>query len=231
MKYPFPLVEARLLRRYKRFLCDVELPCGALVVAHLANPGSMKTCIAAGATCRVLDSANPKRKLRWSVEQIRVGDTWIMVNTARANAVIAEALAARQIPEVAGYDSIEREPRYPSGGRADFRLRFHDRAAWVEVKSVTLKWGACAAFPDAKSERAARHLVELSRRIDASDRAAVLFFVGRSDTDRVSPAHHIDPAFGRAVLAAQARGVEILAYRCDVRADGLDLGERLPFVE
>ncbi len=230
MFYPRPLVEARLLRRYKRFLVDVELPGGEIVVAHLANPGSMKTCWEDGAAGRLLRSDDPRRKLPWSVEQIRIGGAWIIVNTARGNVVVGEALAAGRVPELVGYGTIDREPRYESGGRCDWRLRDPGRTAWVEVKTATMRDGDRAIFPDSVSDRATRHLAELTARVEAGERAVLLFCVGREDVASVSPADGIDPVYGRALREAARRGVEILAWRCRVGVDGLDLDRPVPVV-
>lgn len=230
MRYPAPLVEARLLRRYKRFLADVELPGGQIVVAHLANPGSMRTCWEDGAPGRLLHSADPKRKLPWSVEQIQVGGAWIVVNTARGNVVVGEALSAGRIPELAGYGKIERESAYESGGRCDWRLSSAapPATAWVEVKTATMKDGPRAIFPDSVSERATRHLGELVARVEAGDRAVLLFCVGREDVESVAPADAYDPAYGRALRESARRGVEVLAWRVRITPEGLDLDRPLP---
>ena len=230
MRYPVPLVEARLIRRYKRFLCDVELPGGEIVVAHLANPGSMKTCLEDDAAVRLAYSDDPKRKLPWAVEQIRVGGTWIVVNTARPNAVVGEALTSGAIPELAGYPLVEREKPFVNAGRVDWLLSDGDRKAYVEVKNATMREGDRAVFPDARSERALRHLDELRAVVRSGARGVLLFHVGRGDADAVAPADAIDPDYGDALRDAVKHGVEVLAYRCLVAADGLRLGERLPVV-
>lgn len=228
MRYPVPLVQARLIRRYKRFLCDVELPGGEVVIAHLANPGSMKTCLEPDAAVRLALSADPKRKLPWGVEQIRVDGTWIVVNTARPNVVVGEALAAGAIPELAGYPLVEREKPFVDSGRVDWLLSDGDRKAYVEVKNATMREGDRAVFPDTRSERALRHLDELRSVVRSGARGVLLFHVGRGDATAVAPADTIDPDYGRALRRAAGEGVEVLAYRCVVAADALRLGERLP---
>jgi sugar fermentation stimulation protein A len=228
MEYPQPLLEGVVLRRSKRFLCEVTVEGGTPFVAHLANPGSMRTCIAAFAPCRLLDTGDPKRKLPWSVEQIRMNGTWILVNTARPNVLVGEALAVGQIPELAGYREHVREQRYGAGSRIDWLLRGDRGEAYVEVKNATMAVGERGLFPDSKSERATRHMEELARVSASGKRAVVLFVVSRGDVATVSPADHIDPAYGRALRTAVAAGVEVLAYRCDVGAERLALAERVP---
>lgn len=227
MIYPRELVEARLIRRYKRFLCDVRLANGEVIVAHLANPGAMTSCLEDDALVRLLESDDPKRKLRFGVEQIRVGGTWIVVNTGRANAVVGEAIRAGAIAELVGYPVIEAERAYGEGSRVDFRLSGRG-TAWVEVKTATMRLGDRAVFPDARSERAMRHLGDLVGVVAAGDRGVLVFAVGRGDVSAVAPADTVDPVYGRTLRDAVARGVEVVAYRMEPSGGGLTLGEALP---
>lgn len=225
--YPNPLVEAVILRRYKRFLADVLLPDGREVVAHCPNPGRMTSCWAPGAPCRVSPQNAPKRKLKWTLEQVCMGGTWVMVNTAMPNRVVGAALREGAIAEVAGYDEVRAEVRL-GASRVDFCLEGGQGTAWVEVKSVTLLHEGQGAFPDAVSARGRRHLQELAAALGPGVRAVMLFLVGRSDVDVVVPAEHVDPAYARAFREAVSGGVEVLAYRCRVGSEGLELGERIP---
>lgn len=223
--YPRPLVEAALVRRYKRFLAEVRLADGAVVTAHCPNPGRMTSCLAPEAPCRLLPSDDPRRRLAWTLEQVRVDGTWIGVNPQRANAVVAAGIAAGLVPSLAGLGPIAREVAPEPGTRFDLRL---GPACWVEVKQVTLRVEpGRGAFPDAVSERALRHLAALRARVEAGERAALLFAVARADVDVVEPADAVDPRYGVALRAAAAAGVELLAYRVEIRADGLCLAEPL----
>ena len=229
MNYPQPLIDATLVRRWKRFLCEVRLADDTVVTAWCPNPGSMKTCFEAGAPCRISASDDPKRKLRWTLEQVRMGEAWVMVHPSRANDVVAHALEAGRVPELAGAGAIHRERRYGSSSRIDFLLEGEGRT-WVEVKHVTLAADGVAAFPDAVTTRGQKHLRDLMEIVADGHRAVLLFHVGRSDAETVRPAEEIDPTYAEILREAVAAGVEVLPYRCEVEAERLVLGDRLPLV-
>jgi len=234
MEYDPPLSEATLLRRYKRFLADIRLPSGEEVVAHCANSGRMTACWEPNIPCRVSFHDNPKRKLKWSLEQTKMNGTWVVVNTSLPNRVVEEGIASGLVPELADWPVVEREKTF-GASRIDLRLRDGERTCWVEVKNVTLfdeesprgRVSGQGLFPDAVSERATKHIDELARIVEEGHRAVLFFHVGRGDIEVVSPADAIDPEYGKAIRRATAAGVEVLAYRCDVDAAGLKLVDRL----
>jgi sugar fermentation stimulation protein A len=224
------LRRGRLVRRYKRFLADVELD-GALVTVHCPNPGSMQGCMREGGAVWLSDSGDPARKLRFTWELSEVDGAMICVHTGRANGVVAEALAAGRIAELAGWPTVRREVRYGDRSRVDFLLERGEERLYLEVKSVTLgREDGLAAFPDSVTARGTRHLAELEAMVAAGHRAALLFVVARSDGARVAPADDIDPVYGAALRRAAAAGVELLAYRCAIGPDALALTERVPVV-
>ncbi len=226
MVFPEPLLPATFLRRYKRFLVDVELADGATLTAHCPNSGSLLSCTGPGWPVLLSDSHNPKRKLRFTWEMIHNGRCWIGINTHRANALAAEAIAAGRIPELAGYPSLRREVRYGERSRVDLLLEDGERRLWVEVKNVTLVDAAGRyAFPDAPTERGRRHLAELTARVAEGDRAAMLFVVQRSDGSHFVPAADIDPDYATAIRSARNAGVDLLAWRAEVRPEGIELVE------
>lgn len=227
MQYPGGLTEAVLLRRYKRFLADVEFADGTVLTAHCANPGAMTSCWEEGCPARLSFHDNPKRKLKWSLEQTCVGGTWIAVNTAVHNRVVGEALRAGRIEELGGYDSVKPEQKYGEGSRVDFLLSTADRHCYVEVKGVSLLLDGVGMFPDSVTKRGQKHLGDLMNVVRKGHRAVLLFNVARGDVPHVRPADHIDPVYGRLLREAQDVGVELLAYRCEVSADALVLAERL----
>ena len=226
LPYEAPLQTGRFVARRKRFFCDLLLD-DAPLTAHLANTGSMRGCTAPDAPVRVRDSGDPKRKLRFSAEQIQVDGDWIVVNTARANQVVARALAAGALPELGPYDTVEREVRL-GASRVDFRLRGPGRVVWVEVKSVTLREGEWLRFPDAVSARAAKHARELAERVGEGEEAVLFFLVPREGGRRVTVARDLDPAYAEVLGQAVAAGVQVVARRALPRIDGIELGEPLP---
>lgn len=224
MEYEAPLVEGVLLRRYKRFLADVRLPDGTEAVAHVANTGRMTGCWEPGCAARLRHAADPKRKLAWSVEQTRVGEHWIGVNTARANTLVGEALREGRIPGLEALD-VRREAAFPEGGRADFLL---DGATWVEVKNVTLLDGEILRFPDTVSTRATEHLHKLMAALARGDRAVLLLHVGREGGTEVQPADAIDPVWGKTLREAVAVGLEVMAWRSEFGPTHARLHEPVP---
>jgi sugar fermentation stimulation protein A len=226
-----PLVEGRLVRRYKRFLSDVRVG-DDVVVAHCPNPGSMRSCQEEGGRIWV-QAARPGRKLAWTWELAQVGDSLVCVNTARGNQLAAAAIAAGAIAELRGYPDVAREVPF-GASRLDFRLsrgRRRKDELWVEVKSATMDGGAgAAAFPDAVTARGARHLDELITLRRRGARAALLFVVARAGVDRVRPADEVDPVYGAALRRAATAGVELYAYATELSPARLAITRRLPII-
>jgi sugar fermentation stimulation protein A len=222
-------LEGRLLRRYKRFFADVALPDGRELTVHCPNPGSMLGCAEPGSAVRCSASDNPKRKLRHTLEMIRIGRTWVGLHTGLANAFVERVLAAGAIPELAGYPEIRREVKVDGGARLDFRLAGGRRKpAFVEVKSVTLAEGRVARFPDSVSERGRKHCATLARLRSEGHRAVQLYVVQRGDCRHVEPADDIDPRYGEALRDAARAGVEVLAVRAKVSPTGIAFDGPLP---
>jgi sugar fermentation stimulation protein A len=234
MKFPGPLLQAELIRRYKRFLADVRLPDGTVITAHCPNPGSMMGLAEPGTELWLSESADPKRKLRYGIELVRAGGAFVGVHTGRANAIVAEALAEGAIPEFSGYATVRREAAMGTRSRVDFLLEGPRLPiCYLEVKSVTLRRGEAsgAEFPDAATERGARHLAELSRRAKRGDRAVILYLVQRGDCGVFRLAADIDPAYAEAAAAARKAGVAALCYACAVSPGGIRLDRPLPMME
>jgi len=221
VKLPGPLVPGRLVRRYKRFLADVALDTGEVVTAHTSNPGRMTGLTRPGSRVWLSVHDDPRRKLPYTWEVVRVGRTLAGVNPVLVNALVADALGWGAIPELAGYPEVRREVAYGSrGSRVDLVL---DGApgrppCYVECKSVTLVEGRVALFPDAPTERGRRHLAELEDVVAGGARAVALYVVQRADARAVAPADAVDPEYGDAFRRARSRGVEALAYQARVSA-------------
>lgn len=231
MRFDPPLEQAVLLRRYKRFLADIETASGEHLTIHCPNTGSMLNCMSEGARVWFSRSNDPKRKLpgTWEIGETPHGRLAV-INTGRANALVEEALRAGLITELAGFTALKREVPYgQERSRVDFCLEYPSGTAFVEVKSVTLGFAdsPVAAFPDARTERGAKHLRELASLARAGVRAVQLYCVNLSDIEAVRPAVEIDPAYGAALREAVDAGVEVLAYGAEVSADEVRLVRRL----
>jgi sugar fermentation stimulation protein A len=216
--FPSTLISAKLLRRYKRFLADVEFLDGRKAIAHCPNPGRMDSCMEVGGQVWLSPAQNPRRKLQWSWELSQLEETLVLVNTQRANSVVLGALYGGVLPPFAGYGTIESEVRARAGSRLDFRLQDDDRpTCWIEVKNVTLCMGkGVAAFPDSVSKRGAKHLEVLSGLARSGERAALVYLLGRTDVSTVVPADHIDPVYAEAARRAQRDGVEFYALQTEI---------------
>src|SRR5690625_3138708 len=236
MKFP-PLPRARLLRPYKRFLADVELDSPlagqTLLTVHCPNTGAMTGCNQPGSRVWLLRSDNPRRKYRYSWELVETsGGHLACIHSARANALVEEALKADALPALAGYECRRREaPIGQHGRRADLLLTGPGRPdCYVEVKSVTLRHDdhGLGVFPDAVSQRASHHLEELMAARAAGHRAVLLFVVQHTGIDRVAPADHIDSEYGIRLRRAAAAGVEVLAHATHVSPAEIELAGPLP---
>lgn len=226
--YVDALRSATLVRRYKRFLADVAFDDGKMATAHVANPGAMTGCAEPGSRVWLSANRNPKAKLAWRWELVEDAESLVGVNTLRANQIAEAAIRDGRVPELAGYGALRREVRYGDGSRVDLLLEDPSQC-YVEVKSVTLRQGEAALFPDAVSKRGAKHVDELAAMAQGGARAVVLFVVQREDCRFCAPAADIDPAFAAAVARAAAAGVTFLARACKVRRQGLQLAQPLPF--
>ncbi len=225
-----PLTFGTLIKRYKRFLTDVELEDGTVITAHCPNTGRMTTCAEPGWRVALSDSQNPKRKYRFTWELVHNGQCWICVNTGRANEIAFEAVSNGTIPELAGYAEVLREQPF-GNSRFDLLLRTGDTLCYVEVKNVTLlAEDGCYAFPDAVTERGRKHLNELVHVVKAGHRAAMLYVIPRSDGTTFRVADEIDPEYSAALNTAVAAGVEVYAWRAAVSPEALRLREPLTWI-
>jgi sugar fermentation stimulation protein A len=237
MKFSPPLVEARLMKRYKRFLADMEIG-GQYVTVHCPNPGSMMGLAEPGSRCWLMpkpaaNKAGTKLPYGWElVESKASGITALVgINTGRANAIVAGGLAAGKFPGLPAV-TISREVKVGSASRLDFRLSDAEgRPCWIEVKSVTLSRSTgIAEFPDAKTDRGSRHLAELATLAVSGQRAVLLFLVQRSDCREVRIAGDIDPTYAAAMTQARAQGVEIRAFSCEISPLSIDVGPEIAFI-
>ncbi|MGL5116895.1 MAG: DNA/RNA nuclease SfsA [Beijerinckiaceae bacterium] len=235
MRFRSPLVEGRLVRRYKRFLADVELADGEIVTAHCANPGAMLGLNQPGARVFLAPAANPRAKLAWSFELIAAelpgGMQLVGINTGHPNRLAEEAILAGRIPELAGYCDLRREVRYGENSRVDLLLTDAARPpCYVEVKNCHLmRESGLAEFPDCVTARGAKHLGELAKRVAAGDRAVMLFVIQMRAT-RFSLAADLDPTYAHAFAKALSAGVEALAYACEINSEGIEIGQSVTII-
>lgn len=228
MNLPHPLIAGQLLRRYKRFLADVELADGTVVTVHCPNSGSMMGCAVPGSQVFLSRSGNPARKLPFTWELVEADGCWVGINTALPNRLAREGIERGIVTELQGYGRIRPEVCYGAErSRIDLLLEDPGRC-YVEVKNVTLVEDGVARFPDAVTARGQKHLRELMAMVESGARAVNLFVVQRADARAVAPADAIDPDYGRLLRQAAKTGVELLAYQAKVSPTEIILCRALP---
>ncbi len=223
-------MEGRLVRRYKRFLADIESADGRIFTAHCPNTGAMTGCDLPGSVAWYSESENPKRKYRHTLEVVVTTLGRIGVNTLRANKLVAEAIAGERLDELAGYDVVRPEAAIPDEtGRFDFLLE-GPHNCYVEVKNLTLSMGnGLGSFPDAVSERAVKHVRALSRQVACGHRAVLVFCVQHTGVRLTTTADDIHPEYATALREAMAAGVEVIAYGCSIEREEILLTAAVPF--
>lgn len=236
MRFASPLIRGRLEKRYKRFLADVTLDDGVTITASCPNTGSMKGLTTPGARVWLSTSDSKTRKYAHTWEMVEAdlgaGPVMVGINTGHPNKIVAEAIEARQIKELKGYESMRREVKYGQNSRIDILLEDEKKGrAYVEVKNVHLsREEGLAEFPDSVTARGAKHLVELSDMVREGHRAMMVFLIQRSDAETFDLASDIDPTYAEAYKAARAAGVEALAIRCKLTEQEILVDRAIPIV-
>jgi sugar fermentation stimulation protein A len=229
-----PLQEGVLLKRYKRFLADVELDDGRTVTAHCPNTGPMTGVLLPGGRVRLRHDPSPSRKLAWTWEQAQVrghggNPIWVGVNTALPNRLVRATIEAGCLePWLGPIAGIRPEVPYGEGRRSriDLLLTPSDGAAdgrpiYVEIKNTTWSEGDLGLFPDTVTERGQKHLQELTALVPAA-RAVLVPCLSRCDVTRFAPGDSADPRYGELFRAALAAGVEVLPCRYRFDATSVD---------
>ena len=235
MQFPSPLITGSLVQRYKRFLADVRLDDGDTVTATCPNTGSMLGLKEPGQRVWLSTSDSPTRKYRHTWEMVETdlggGPTLVGINTGHPNKLVAEAVEAKRIKELAGYASLRREVKYGRNSRIDLLLEDPAKGmCYVEIKNVHMmrKLGF-AEFPDSVTERGAKHLAEMSDMVRAGHRAVMVFLIQRGDAKSLTLARDVDPGYGAAFDAAKAAGVETIAVRCKLSTQAITVDKTIPF--
>jgi len=228
MQFKQDLKSGILIRRYKRFLADVELLDGSTLTVHCPNTGSMLGCSEPGSPVMVSHSDNPGRKYPHTLEMVRAGSAWVGVNTSLTNKLVREALEKREVKEFGRLDSIVQEVKTSAHTRLDFVMEREGARIYMEVKNCSLAENRVAMFPDAVTARGTKHLHELAALKEQGHKAAVFFCVQRSDADCFMPAHHIDPVYAKTLANVMSKGVMILAYQADVSPREIKIARKLP---
>ena len=219
------LILGKLIKRYKRFLADIELESGEVITAHCANTGPMIGVCTPGSLVGVSRSNNPKRKLAYSWEIIEVEGSWVGINTGLTNKLVKLGLQQGIFSELKEYKEIKTEVPYGEGNksRVDFLLNGNEGKLplYLEVKNVTLASGKLALFPDTVTTRGQKHLRELMALLPEK-RAGMLYFINRGDCVSFAPADSYDQVYGELLREAIKKGVEVFPYRFKVSPEGVE---------
>jgi sugar fermentation stimulation protein A len=231
MAFPQPQLEAIFLRRPQRFLAEMTFPEGTEEVVYCPNPGSMKGCLATGKEALVWDSADLKRKRRYTWRAVEFEGNWIGTDTHLANRIVEEALKLKLVPGLEAYSALAREQLVEEGFRVDFVLSGDLGACLVEVKSATVVENGVARYPDSPTPRGVKHLEALERKAREGQRSVLLFLVQRADAHSFVVSNSHDPAYAEAFDKAVASGVEVLALAVSVSREGFGTPKLLPYAQ
>lgn len=226
-----PLIQGRLIKRYKRFLADVVLEDGRTVTVHCPNSGSMKGCAVKGAPVWISTSDNPKRKYPHTWELIKTPETFIGINTLVPNRLLKQACESGLIKKLAGYDHVRSEVKAGSHTRLDLMLEAPGRErCYVEIKNCTLVEKGVAMFPDAVTTRGQKHLQTLQRLVSEGHRGVIFFLIQRMDARVFQPADAIDRAYGEKLRQAAAGGVEVVAMDTIIDTEKIRINREVPVI-
>ena len=222
MKFTNTLIKGKLIKRYKRFFIDIKVN-NKILTAHCPNTGSMLGLLDQGNDVWVSKNDDPKRKLKFTLEIIKVGEKMIGVNTHRANKIVKHGLENKLIKELVSSKNIQAEYKYSEDTRFDFLC---DNKL-LEVKNVTLIRKNIAQFPDAITERGTKHLIKLKESIKKKFKPFVLFLTQIEDIDVFCIAKDIDKIYYKNYLIAKKAGVKFLAYRCLINSKEIKIKEKI----
>ena len=227
MRFKTPLIEGVLMKRYKRFLADVKLSTGEIVLAHVPNSGSMKGVSDPGSPCRISKSENLDRKIPFTLEMVCTNKgQWVGVNTSLTNFLVQEAFEMKKIDDWGDLDTLQREIKINSQSRLDFLLSSNQRKLYVEVKNVSMAEPPFAVFPDAVTERGQKHLKDLALLAKKGNHAEIFFVVQREDCHVFRPCDEIDPIYGN-LLRKVSKTVEARCWSCKITPSSIELDRPL----
>jgi len=225
MKFDPPLKPAKLIKRYKRFLFDAELPDGSFITGSCPNTGSMRGLTEPGSNIWMCDhGTGGTRKYQYSLELVEAAGTIVGINTSRPNKLVEQAIQSGLIDNLHQYSELKREQKYGKNSRIDILLSDDTLGhAYVEVKNVHfLRTRHLAEFPDSATARGAKHLYELVDMVKQGHRAIMVYLIQRSDCDQFKICRELDPTYAEAFDHAMLNGVEAYALRCQISPSGIE---------
>jgi len=230
MKFTKSLIKGKLIKRYKRFFVDVKLD-KKTVTAHCPNTGSMKGLLNQGNDVYLQKHNDPKRKLKYGLEIIKVRKNLVGVNTHMANKIVNHGLSNNLIKELNDNDNIKPEVFFNKDTRFDFLIEKKKQKIFVEVKNVTLFRNInTAEFPDAITSRGSKHLITLIDAIKKGYKTYLIFLVQIQNMENFKIAGDIDSEYYKNYLLAKKAGVNFLAYRCKISTKEIFIEKKLKII-
>lgn len=231
MIFKSPLIQGKLIKRYKRFLADVELDDGTIILAHVPNSGSMKGVSDPGSLCRISKSDNLARKIPYTLEMVQtLSRQWVGVNTSLTNHLVQEAFELKKLKEWSAYTEFKREVKINPESRLDFLLTSQKKKLYVEVKNVSMAEPPAAVFPDAKTERGQKHLRDLAKLTSEGFDTEIFFVVQREDCETFRPCDEIDPVYGKLLREVVKKNVVPRCWACTITPNSIELSHPLKII-
>ncbi len=230
MKFTNSLIKGKLLKRYKRFFADIKLN-KEVVVAHCPNTGSMMGLLDEKNEVYISKNDNPKRKLKYTLEIIKVNKNLVGVNTHFANKIAYHGLSNNLIKEISNNDNIKPEVFFNKETRFDFLVKKNKQKIFVEVKNVTLLRNKnTAEFPDSVTSRGSKHLKTLIEAVKKGYKSYLLFLVQIQGVENFKIAKDIDKEYYKNYLLAKKAGVIFLAYRCKISSKEIKIEKKIKII-
>jgi sugar fermentation stimulation protein A len=230
MQFTKSLIKGKLIKRYKRFFTDIKLD-KEIVTAHCPNTGSMKGLLDIGNEVFISKNDNPKRKLKYTLEIIKVRKNLVGVNTHFANKIVYHGLSNNLVKEISNNDIIKSEVFFDKETRFDFFIEKDKQKIFVEVKNVTLlREKKIAEFPDAITSRGSKHLKALIAAKKNGYKSYLLFLVQIQGVESFKIAKDIDKEYYENYLLAKKAGVIFLAYRCKINSKEIFIEKKIKII-
>ena len=231
MKYKEKLLQGILIKRYKRFFADINFK-NQIITAHCPNSGSMMGLIEKGNIVWFSKSDNPKRKLKYTLEIIKVKKNLVGINTLITNKLVLEALKSKKIENLIPFSKIKTESKFSKNTRFDFLLFNGKTKCYLEVKNVTLVRNEnVAEFPDAVTSRGTKHLNELINAKKCGYQSYILYLIQREDCKNFKIADDIDKDYKIAFNKAIKAGVKMLCYDCKISNEEVKLNNQINLID
>jgi len=227
MEFTKSLIKGKLIKRYKRFFADIKLK-KEIITAHCPNTGSMMGLLKEGNEVYISKNNNPKRKLKYTLEIIKVKRNLVGVNTHLANKIVYHGLTQNFIKEISNNDYIKSEVFFNKETRFDFFIKKDNQKIFIEVKNVTLfRFKKFAEFPDAITSRGTKHLKTLIEATKKGYKTYLLFLIQIQGIENFKIAKDIDKEYYKNYLLAKKAGVNFLAYRCKISSKEIKIEKRI----